>query len=171
MRQLSLRFVVAVLFVCGPFAAAAGAAETAAAAAPTSPEALARQLIRVTGGGELGKQVLEQLIDAFRGAHPDVPDAFWTEFLSSVDAGQLEELAIPVYVKNLTSDEMSAAIAFYESPTGQSLVRKLPAIMQESMAAGQEWGASIGRQAMQRLMEYKDSQPDGAAPGAAAKPE
>lgn len=66
---------------------------------------------------------------------------------------------MPIYVKNLTREEMAATIQFYRSPVGQSVIRKLPAILQESMAVGQQWGQQLGRDAMERLEKYKQSHP------------
>jgi hypothetical protein len=140
-------------------ASASGLAAQAAPAKESSAEELARQLIQLTGGGSLGKEVMSRMIDAYRAADPDVPQAFWDEFMAQVDPGQIEDLAVPIYVKNLSPGEMSAAIAFYSSPPGQSLVRKLPAIMRESMAAGQAWGQKLGREVAERLAEYRRVHP------------
>ncbi|AZQ13147.1 DUF2059 domain-containing protein [Shewanella khirikhana] len=40
---------------------------------------------------------------------------------------------IDIYVKNLTEKEISDMLAFYQSETGQSMVKKMPAMTQESM--------------------------------------
>ena len=37
------------------------------------------------------------------------------------------------------------------SPLGQRVIKKLPVIMQESMAVGNELGQKLGRQVMQRI--------------------
>src|SRR5687768_12241676 len=120
------------LALCTSLPCFADAAPPAAATAATAEE-LARKLIELTGGGSLAKQVMGQMLDAFRGANPALPDEFWTEVMASVEEEQLVDLVVPIYVKNLTIDEMQAAIQFYSSPHGRSLVGKLPVIMQESM--------------------------------------
>jgi hypothetical protein len=140
-------------------ASASGLAAQEAPVQAASAEQLARQLIQLTGGGNLGKEVMSRMIDAYRAADPDIPQAFWDEFMAQVEPGQIEDLAVPIYVKNLIVDEMAAAIAFYSSPPGQSLVRKLPAIMRESMAAGQAWGQKLARDVAERLAEYKRAHP------------
>jgi len=48
----------------------------------------------------------------------------WDEMLDSM---------VPVYQKHLTKGDVSALIAFYSTPTGQKLLRDMPAIMQEAM--------------------------------------
>lgn len=122
---------------------------------------LARQLVELTGGGDLGKQMLEQMVDAFRASDPSIPDAFWDEFVASVDASELVEMAIPIYVKHLTSEEMAATIAFYSSPEGQAVLRKLPLILSESMAAGQQWGEALGRRVAERLAARENTKSSG----------
>lgn len=135
------------------------AGDAAPASAP-SPEELARQMIQVTGGGSMAKQVMSRMIEAFRARDPALPQAFWTEFEASIDEKELEELVVPIYVKNLTADEMTAAIQFYSSPLGQSLVKKLPAIVEESMKVGGAWGQALAAKAYDRIKQYKQSHSD-----------
>jgi hypothetical protein len=125
-----------------------------------SPEDLARQLIHLTGGGGLGKQLMTQMVDSFRKADPKVPEEFWTEFLASVDPKQLEDLVVPIYVQNFTAEEMRASIQFYSSPVGQSLIHKLPVVLQQSMAVGQEWGKKLAQEAEERVAKYKRTHSD-----------
>lgn len=40
---------------------------------------------------------------------------------------------VPVYQKHFTKGDVNALIAFYSSPTGQKMVREMPAIMSEAM--------------------------------------
>jgi hypothetical protein len=42
---------------------------------------------------------------------------------------------IPVYQKHLTKGDVDAMGAFYSSPTGQKLLREMPAMTAESMQA------------------------------------
>ncbi|HEV2197378.1 MAG TPA: DUF2059 domain-containing protein [Candidatus Acidoferrum sp.] len=48
----------------------------------------------------------------------------WDEMLDSM---------VPVYQKHFTKGDVSVLIAFYGTPTGQKLLREMPAIMQEAM--------------------------------------
>jgi hypothetical protein len=50
---------------------------------------------------------------------------------------------VTIYAKELTDAEMDAAVAFYSTPEGQSLLNKMPQLMQE--------GAKIGQQRMQAV--------------------
>lgn len=58
--------------------------------------------------------------------------------------GILDDM-VPVYQKHLTSADVSAMSAFYSSPTGQKLLREMPAMTSEAMQA------SYGR--LQKQME------------------
>lgn len=150
-------FLVFGCLLVAPVAPSAGSEETETAA--SSPERLARELIGLSGGGDLGQQIMAQMIDSFRPLHPQIPEEFWTEFLHSVDPREIEELIIPIYVEHLTVEEMSAAIEFYRTREGRSLVQKLPVIMRESMAVGQRWGEELGRELAREVSDYKQSRP------------
>ncbi len=158
-RTSRVMLIALALAFCISLPSVADPAPPAPAAAAT-PEQLARKLIDLTGGGSLGKQVMGQMLDMFRTSNPSLPDEFWTEVMASVDEDELVDLAVPIYVKNLTVDEMQAAIAFYSTPQGRSLVSKLPVIMQESMTAGQKWGEQLGRQIYEKITKYKQSHPE-----------
>ena len=58
-----------------------------------------------------------------------------------------------VYARTFTADELREAVAFYRGPTGQKIVQKLPALLQESMAVGQRFGQSIGSELRDRMMD------------------
>jgi hypothetical protein len=48
----------------------------------------------------------------------------WEEMLQAM---------IPVYQKHFTKGDIDAVVAFYSAPTGQKLLREMPAMMAESM--------------------------------------
>lgn len=144
-------FLLSFLVALGP---AWAGAEHVATGGSRSPEELARELMSLTGGGDLGKQVAVQIVEPLRGRHGDVPEEFWAEFLAGIDARQLEELVVPIYIRHLTVDEMTAAIDFFSSPMGQAYVGKQVPMLQELVTAGQEWGKKLAQQAMERLAEH-----------------
>jgi hypothetical protein len=43
-----------------------------------------------------------------------------------------------IYKQNFTDQEISDMLAFYKSATGQSVLQKMPVVMQESMQVGQQ---------------------------------
>lgn len=42
-----------------------------------------------------------------------------------------------IYLQNFTESEIAGMLIFYKSPTGQSVLRTMPVVMQESMKLGQ----------------------------------
>lgn len=125
---------------------------------PSREEELARELLEVSGGGALGTQVMTQMIQSFRTANPEVPGELWDRFLEQADPQELEDMVLPIYVKHLTAEEMEASIAFYSTPIGQSILEKLPVVMQESMQAGQQWGMKLGQQIAEELEARREAQ-------------
>lgn len=110
-----------------------------------------RRLLTLTGSGQLGVQVIQQMFASFKRSMPEVPEKFWDEFMKEVDADEMIELVVPIYDKYLTHDEIKIIITFYETPVGKKMIALLPQIMQESMAAGQQWGKEIGERVIKKL--------------------
>ena len=48
---------------------------------------------------------------------------------------ELLDAMIPVYQKHLTKGDIDALVAFYATPTGEKMLKEMPAIMSESMQA------------------------------------
>jgi hypothetical protein len=74
--------------------------------------------------------------------HPDITeDELATmeresaEILNDFPVDLMMEDMVPVYQKHLTKADVEAMIGFYSSPTGQKLLREMPAIMSEGMQA------------------------------------
>ena len=138
-------------------APSAAPAPEPSAAAPTEDKTAKlsdiRKLMNLTGGGDVGKQVVEQMLETFKQSNPDIPATFWDEFMKEIDANQLIELNVPIYDKHLTHEDIKGIIAFYESPVGKKFIEVLPKIVEESYAAGQQWGYGIGTKLRSKLEE------------------
>jgi hypothetical protein len=135
--------------------AAAGPTAPAAPTTPAKPmdprEAKVRKLLELTGAAALGQQTLDAMLMEFS-SMPGLPPGFIEEIRALAKAEQLVDLIVPVYLQHLQEADIDAAIAFYSSPSGKRMVSALPAINQQSMAAGQQWGAQLAEQAMKNLM-------------------
>lgn len=55
------------------------------------------------------------------------------EMLKDMPFDQMMQATEPVYQKHFTKGDMDALVAFYSTPTGQKLLRELPAITSETM--------------------------------------
>lgn len=140
---LPVRRVVLVILV-----ALAIGAPAAAQRAPVNPATAAtiRRLLELTGAAKLALQSMEQMVPSQRAVNPQVPAAFWDAFLAHArrDVSQLVDSLVPVYAAHFTKAELDELVRFYESPIGRRMSAVQPMITQESMQAGQRWGARIG---------------------------
>lgn len=138
--------IIAALLVSLQFARGVGAQE-APAAARTKEEAI-RELLRVTGAIQLGRQVMDQMLPPLRKMAPDLPDEFWTAFIAGVRTEDMTDQIVPIYARYFTAQEVEQLILFHRSPLGQKVIGATPAIMKECMTAGQEWGRGLAERAM-----------------------
>ena len=87
------------------------------------------------------------------------------DMLKSFPWDQMLDSMVPVYQKHLTKGDVNALIAFYGSPTGQKILRDMPAIMQEAMESMmplmqkqmEAMQTRIQQEVAQMLKEYKAS--------------
>jgi hypothetical protein len=116
-----------------------------------------RKLLQITGSGELGTQVMNQMVGSMKKAMPNVPEKFWGDFMKEVHTDELINLIVPIYDRNLTHDDVKQLIKFYESPTGKKFVAVLPKISQESMVVGEKWGRDLAQRVIHKLQAQQGS--------------
>ena len=122
------------------------------------------------------EDMMAQTFSAMKSSVPGVPDSFWADFQKKVSANDLQERLIAIYDRYFTKDDLKAALAFYQTPSGQKMLSEMPALVRDSMAAGQEWSRKTGEQAAKELDQrglLKKSSPAASAspkPSASAKP-
>ena len=121
------------------------------------------ELMRITGMDAMFSEIIRKTAPAIRVQLQDSPlnikpediDVlvdFTAEELIANQSDALEKM-VPIYEKHLTIAEIDAAIEFYSKPEAQSLLKKMPSLMQESMLMGQEWGKNVMVRAMKRIQE------------------
>jgi len=59
------------------------------------------------------------------------------DMLRNFPVNEMIEAMIPVYEKHWTKSDVQVMVAFYSTPTGQKILRELPATMAEAMQAMQ----------------------------------
>jgi hypothetical protein len=108
--------------------------------------ALIHQLLTMTHSVDLAVATIESSVSAQRNANPRVPAVFWDRFLAETrnHRGEFEAMIVPVYDRHFSSAELRQLISFYQSPIGQKMITELPAVTQESMEAGRQWGMKLG---------------------------
>jgi len=113
-----------------------------ASAEPAKKESI-KLLMEKTGAGDIGKQMLNQMIPALKSMIPNAPENFWKDMMQEINSEQMIDLIIPVYQKHLSEKDVRAINAFYDTNAGKKLISAQPLIMQESMILGQQWGREI----------------------------
>lgn len=110
-------------------------------------------LMTLMGVADMADQIMAQMVGQLKQMAPDAPEAFWTKFLEKANSDEFVELMIPVYGKYYSHEEIKQLIAFYKTPIGKKVTATLPAITQDSMAVGQQWGMKLGQQVMEELQK------------------
>ncbi len=111
------------------------------------------KLMKLTGAGEIGVQVIDQMLKSVKPLMPMAPEAFWQDFRKEANAEEMIKLVVPIYQKHLQQADVDAAIKFYETPEGQRLIKVQPAIMNEAFQVGQQWGQGLAKKLVKK---YKD---------------
>jgi len=125
-----------------------------AAADDASAEEAARELMAVTGSGDLGIQMMKQMIDTLS-QNSRISAEFMEKFKARAKPEDLVNMVVPFYMKHLDEADMRAAIAFYETPAGQRILKATPLITQESMTAGQQWGLKLVTEIQKEMVTPK----------------
>ncbi|HEY5762958.1 MAG TPA: DUF2059 domain-containing protein [Rhodocyclaceae bacterium] len=95
------------------------------------------------------REIDELLKQANPGVNPRVFDIMREEVGLTIEDelgghGTFMDTMYPVYDLHFTADELRQMIAFNSTPLGQKMLRVLPQVTQEGMAAGQTWGRTLG---------------------------
>jgi len=142
-----------------PAHAPSGAAEPADGLDKLTDEQLVRKLLEVTGSADLGKQVAASMLDTFR-KMPNLPPGFIDRFKQNLRVEEVTELIVPIYLKHYNRPTMLAAVRFYQSEHGRTLVAGLPIVTAESTEAGKNWGGELAKRTLKDLgIEVPKSSP------------
>jgi hypothetical protein len=183
------RFIVLLLLLLASVVCCA-AQQTAPSAPPSEQEVLdffkvmhiREQTLEVLRGTE--EQVKTIMRDLIHERIPNVTpgqlaqlDAMVGKLYENYPIDELLQDMVPVYRKHLTKANLDAVLAFYSTPTGQKLLRELPAMtaeaMQVSSARMQQDTEDLMRQLEDRITEIQKEQKQkgNAQPSHAPKPD
>jgi len=111
-----------------------------------------QKLMEVTGAAQMGAQaaslVSGQIIDGLKKSQPSIPDGAIAvvkqvldeEFAKAFSGpDSINEQLVAIYAKHFTQEDVRGLLTFYSSDLGKKLVAAMPAVFQESAAAGQQW--------------------------------
>lgn len=115
-----------------------------------------KTLMERTGAGNMGVQMMNQMLPVLKTMIPNAPEQFWIDVMAEMNANQIIELVIPVYQKYLTEQDIKEINNFYNTAAGKKLISVQPAIMQESMMLGQQWGEETARNIINKYKSQLD---------------
>jgi uncharacterized protein len=140
------RFVIS-LTLCTLFAAAAMAQD--ASSAPATKEDVERYLTVINSHdmmnqmmAAMAKPMHQMVHEQYIKDQDKLPADFEARTDKTIDdmfkdmpMDEMMQAMVPVYQKHLTKGDIDALVAFYSSPTGQKMLREMPAVMGEAMQA------------------------------------
>jgi len=84
-------------------------------------------------------------------------ELFFAKFSTKLDAQRLLDLAVPIYDKNFSHEEIRGLIQFYQTPLGHKTITVLPGLTSQLQEQGRKFGEQVGRQSMlEVLAEHPD---------------
>jgi len=158
-------FVLAVCLALAPSGVNAQTNKTNAAVATKidpAKEADIRRLLDLVGTKGLLVQTMDSMSRSIKpllanslppGEYREkLVDLFFAKFSSKADVQHLLDLAVPVYDKNFSHQEIRSLIEFYQTPLGQKAIATLPKVSVEMQEQGRKWGEDLGRQCMVEVL-------------------
>lgn len=118
-----------------------------------------QKLMDITGAANVGQIMMSQMMPALKQAIPDASESFWQDIQAEMNFDKMIVEIIPVYQQHLSEEDIQAILQFYTTPAGKNLISSQPAIMQQSMQIGQQWGQKIFMQVMQKHAALKNEAP------------
>jgi uncharacterized protein len=109
-----------------------------------------RRLLNLTGVKSLATQMMDGMQQSVKpmmtnslppGEYREkLVDLFFVKFRSKADPQQMLDLAVPIYDKYYSHEEIKGLIQFYETPLGQKTISLLPKMMGELQEEGRQMG-------------------------------
>ena len=125
-------------------------------------EADIRHLMDVTGASSMAIQVMGNMEKSIRplmtnalppGEYRDqLVELFFQKYHQKRDPNHIVDLAVPVYDKYYSDDEIKGLIQFYSTPLGTKALTVMPQLMSELQNAGSDYGKDLGRQCMLEVL-------------------
>jgi hypothetical protein len=120
-----------------------------------------------TGVLERARESIAQLTDPLRRENPDVPEELWVNFAHRVtDPQALIPIYASIYRRHLSTEDIDALVAFYETPLGQRLEQGLAQIASATSASIGPWTQSIALSLLATAPESSGSAAPTTADGA-----
>jgi uncharacterized protein len=122
-------------------------AQQSAADQPASKEDIERYLAAVDSKGMMAKMAdamtkpMHQMVhEQYEKNKEKLPPDFearmnkiMDEYMTSFPWNEILDSMVPVYQKHFTKGDVDSMVAFYQTPTGQKMLREMPEIMSEAL--------------------------------------
>lgn len=79
-------------------------------------------------------------------------DLFFEKFRAKLDRQKLISLAVPIYDKYFTHEDIKGLIQFYQTPLGRKSSKVMPQLTGELTEAGRKMGEEVGRVSMMEVL-------------------
>lgn len=121
----------------------------------TARTAAARELLKSSGAMETMITAMRANVASQKEAMQEVPAEFWTRFEDRMVKGapQLSDSIAIIYARTFSLKELQELNTFYRSAVGRRLVQVQPHLIAEGAAVGQRWGARLGEEIANELMQ------------------
>jgi uncharacterized protein len=152
-----------------PAAQSAPAAQTADPAAKPATtidpakDAEIRKLFEVMGTKDSMRQVMASMSGTIRPLlesslpageyRAQLIELFFQRLQVKLRVDDLLELAIPIYDKYFSLEDIEGLLKFYQTPLGKKAISVLPQVLLEAQTAGKKLGQEMGRQSMIEVLE------------------
>jgi hypothetical protein len=131
------------------------------------PQDSASLLVTHTGVLERARESISQLTEPLRRENPDVPEELWVNLAHRVtDPQALIPIYASIYRRHLSSEDIDALVAFYETPLGQRLEQGFAQIASATSATIGPWTQSIALSLLVTDPTPSESRPPTAADAA-----
>ncbi|MHA1540117.1 MAG: DUF2059 domain-containing protein [Alphaproteobacteria bacterium] len=120
-----------------------------------------QKLLKITDAENMALQTAHSfaamMINSMRTNNPDFQEKdaqIIIEVITTLYKEKIHELVnmlIPIYTKHFSHAEIKELTAFYDTSIGKKSLKVMPALMQDSMLAGQKFGMSIQEELVARI--------------------
>jgi hypothetical protein len=160
LKHAAAALAVSFFGICQPLVAHAQATQSPV---PEAKRAAIVRLMDITNASAMGVQMASQMAgliaQELRKRNSKITQADVDALTRTVEAVVKEniptfnEVTIRIYSKHFSEEEVRGMIAFYETDLGKKVIGVMPALMQESVQAGGQWGASLQPEIERRVRQ------------------
>jgi hypothetical protein len=109
-----------------------------------------RELLELMNYKSIEQNNWSQMIAMNKQAAPFIPSDVWTDVQTNINGIDYPTLMQPIYAKYLSQEDAAKALEFYRTAAGKRVLQSMPPVLGESVAAAQQKGRQVGRDAIEK---------------------